>query len=95
MRESMDARIGNEVHLNDTLQETMSLSDRFGLTVTFSKPEKDLYVEIVKSLAEEYGVSLPHDELIRGRRSVCNTYKRTQSAYSKTIHHLADHSIKK
>ena len=66
MRESMDARIGNEVHLNDTLQETMSLSDRFGLTVTFSKPEKDLYVEIVESLAEEYGVSLPHDELIRG-----------------------------
>ena len=66
MRESMDARIGNEVHLNDTLQETMSLSDRFGLTVTFSKPEKDLYVEIVENLAEEYGVSLPHDELIRG-----------------------------
>ena len=66
MREAMDGRIGNEVHVNDTLQETMSLSDRFGLTVTFSKPEKDLYVEIVESLAEEYGVSLPHDELIRG-----------------------------
>lgn len=66
MRESMDDRLGNKIHLNDTLQETMSLSDRFGLTVTFSKPEKDLYIEIVESLAAEYGVSLPHDELVRG-----------------------------
>lgn len=56
IKESMEARLGNDLHLNDTLQETMSLSARFGLTITFSKPEKDLYLEIIKSLAAEYGI---------------------------------------
>ena len=41
----------------------MSLSDRFGLTVTFSKPEKDLYLSIVEKLAEEYGILMNQDEL--------------------------------
>ncbi len=63
IRESFDARIGNDIHLSDTLQETMSLSDRFGLTVTFSKPEKDLYLSIVEKLAEEYGILMNQDEL--------------------------------
>ena len=53
VKESIEARQGSGLHLNDTLQETMSLSARFGLTITFSKPEKDLYLEIVASLANE------------------------------------------
>ena len=43
----------------------MSLSARFGLTVTFSKPEKDLYLEIIKSLAAEYGLDMEDDELFK------------------------------
>lgn len=65
VKESMEARTGNDLHLNDTLQETMSLSARFGLTITFSKPEKDLYLEIVKSLAAEYGIEADDAELFR------------------------------
>lgn len=65
IKESMEDRIGNQLHVNDTMQETMSLAARFGLTITFSKPEKDLYLEIVKSLAAEYGVDMPEDELFR------------------------------
>lgn len=65
IKESMDDRLGTDLHLNDTLQETMSLSARFGLTITFSKPEKDLYLEIVKSLAQEYGVEMEKNELYR------------------------------
>lgn len=65
VKESMDDRTGNALHLNDTLQETMSLSARFGLTITFSKPEKDLYLEIVKSLAEEYGIQADEEELFK------------------------------
>ena len=65
VKESMEARMGNDLHLNDTLQETMSLSARFGLTITFSKPEKDLYLEIVKSLADEYGLQVDEAELFR------------------------------
>lgn len=65
VKESIEARQGSGLHLNDTLQETMSLSARFGLTITFSKPEKDLYLEIVGSLAEEYGLTIDEAELFK------------------------------
>ena len=52
-RETFSDRTGDELHVNDTLQETMSLSARFGLTITFQKPDKDQYLTIVRSLAAE------------------------------------------
>ncbi len=65
VKESMGDRAGDELHLNDTLQETMSLAARFGLTITFGKPEKEEYLSIVKSLAADYGVEMPEEELFR------------------------------
>ena len=41
----------------------MSLSDRFGLTVYFGRPNKALFLEIVHSLAELRGVVCPQAEL--------------------------------
>ena len=51
------------MHRNDTMQETLSLSDRFGLSVNFSKPGKDEYLAIVASLADEYGIDVDRDKL--------------------------------
>lgn len=65
VKESFADRVGDELHLNDTMQETMSLSARFGLTVTFQKPDKEEYLQIVKSLAAEYGVKMDEAELFR------------------------------
>lgn len=53
---------GDDIHRNDTVQELLSLSERFGLTVYFSKPNKMLYLEIVHQLAERYGVEV-NDQL--------------------------------
>lgn len=53
VKETFSAREGNEVHHADTLDETLSLSDRFGLTVTFLKPGKDEYLEIVSKLCND------------------------------------------
>ena len=50
-------------HLNDSLQEMMSLSARFGMTITFQKPDKENYFSIVDRMAKEYGLSLPKEEL--------------------------------
>ena len=58
VKESFADREGDDVHVNDTLQETLSLSDRFGLTVLFSRPGKTLYLDIVKALAKRYGVEM-------------------------------------
>ena len=43
----------NSVHVNDSLQEQLSLSDRFGITVLFSSTGKTQYLDIVKSLAAD------------------------------------------
>ena len=56
VKESFAERDTDDVHRNDTMQETLSLSDRFGLVVLFSKPTKALYLEIVRELAARYGV---------------------------------------
>ena len=63
IKESFGDREGDDVHRNDTLQETLSLSERFGLTVLFSKPDKKLYLRIVNELAKRYGIGLSEPEL--------------------------------
>ena len=63
VKETMEERSGDDIHLNDTLQELMSLSARFGMTITFQKPDKDGYLAIVKHLAKEYGLEMSEEGL--------------------------------
>lgn len=63
VKESFKDRDGDDVHVNDTLQETLSLSERFGLTVLFSKPDKKLFLTIVRELAKRCGVEMETGEL--------------------------------
>jgi len=63
IKEGFGDREGDDVHRNDTLQETLSLSERFGLTVYFQKPNKQLYLSIVKSLAKRNGIRKKEDVL--------------------------------
>lgn len=63
IKESFADRDGDDVHRNDTMQETLSLSERFGLVVHFSRPTKQLYLEIVHELAERAGITLSGTEL--------------------------------
>lgn len=65
VKENADDRSGNDLHLNDTLQEVMSLSARFGMTITYQKPDKAAYLSIVQHLAQEYGLQMPQDELFQ------------------------------
>ena len=63
-KESFSDRNGDDdVHRNDTLQETLSLSARFGLRVNFSRPDKKAYVTIATELARSKGITLSDDEL--------------------------------
>ena len=63
VKESFGDREGDDVHVNDTLQETLSLSERFGLTVLFSKPDKKLYLTIVRELAKRNGITMDEKTL--------------------------------
>ena len=63
IKETFSDREGDDIHASDTRQELMSLSARFGLTVTFGSPDRERYLYIVRKLAERYGVSLGETEL--------------------------------
>lgn len=65
VKESISDRKGDELFLNDTLQEIMSLSARFGLAITYERPRKEQYLEIVKILAREAGLAFSPEELSR------------------------------
>lgn len=63
IKEKFSDREGDDVHRNDTMQELISLSERFGIHVSFSKPNKETFLHIVHHLAEESGLDIPEEEL--------------------------------
>ena len=58
-----DRQNQDDIHINDTIQELTSLSDRFGITVYFEKPNKNLYLEIVYGLADKNNIKIDRKEL--------------------------------
>lgn len=65
VKENFSDRNGDDIHLQDTIQEIMSLSARFGLKITFSRPNKDLYLSIVENLSMQYNISIDEEELFK------------------------------
>ena len=63
IKETFSEREGDDIHRNDTMQELVSLSERFGIHITFSKPSKQTFLHIVHHLAEENGIDMPTNEL--------------------------------
>ena len=66
VKEKFSDREGDDVHCNDTIQELASLSGRFGIHISFSKPGKETYLHIVRKLAESENITLPAAELEAG-----------------------------
>jgi len=55
----------DDVHGWDTMQEKLSLADRFGVTIWYGAANKEQYMEIVRALASECGIDVDHDALER------------------------------
>ena len=53
-----------ELHVNDTVQEKLSLVSRFGVSIYFGSPDKKQFQKIVSTLADRYGVAMSEDELL-------------------------------
>lgn len=56
----------DDMHESETMQEKMSLVDRFGLLVRYYSPEQEEYLGIVRALAKEYNVKASDGELEHG-----------------------------
>jgi predicted AAA+ superfamily ATPase len=68
VQERFDDRAGavnGELHAVDTAQEKLSLSDRFGITLTFVAPDQDRYLAIVRALAAARALPIEAEELRR------------------------------
>lgn len=66
VKEKFSDREGDDIHKNDTMQEIISLSERFGIHITFNRPDKETYLDIVSHLAKENGIQMPEEELRAG-----------------------------
>ena len=54
----------DQLHASDTVQEKLSLVSRFGVTIFFGSPNKKEFQNIVKTLAERYGIEMPEEQLL-------------------------------
>lgn len=63
VKENFSDREGDDVHFNDTMQELLSLSERFGIQLTFNRPDKAVYLDIVHNLADKQGIEYDVEKL--------------------------------
>lgn len=55
----------NDKHHSDTVEEKLSLVNRFGVTISYSKPSQKEFFNIVTELARKSGCTLSDEELCR------------------------------
>ncbi len=53
-----------DLHASDTVQEKLSLSARFGVSIYFGSPDRKEFQAIVKALAERYHIVKSEEELL-------------------------------
>ncbi|WP_028328953.1 ATP-binding protein [Brachyspira alvinipulli] len=69
IKENFNDRTGDDIHVEDTIQQIMSLTNRFGIIITFQRPDKDLFIDIVLSYAEYNNIQMDKEELIKQAES--------------------------
>ncbi|TXF13160.1 ATP-binding protein [Pelomicrobium methylotrophicum] len=66
MQENLEARrVGDEIHPGETVEEKVSLSERFGLWVSFYPFSQDEYLSIVFHWLEYFQAPIPNRETVR------------------------------
>lgn len=83
-----DAPGEDEIHSMDTVQEKLSLSDRFGLRLFFASPDQDRYLKIVHGLARQRGLEVAAEDLER-RALQWSTWQNGRSG--RTARQFIDH----
>ena len=58
-----DVQVENGMHKSDTIEEKLSLVNRFGVTINYSKPSQKEYFDIALQLCRRLGVTLSDDEI--------------------------------
>jgi len=65
IRENWSERQAGEVHAREAQQEKLSFADRFGLTLTYTSPLQDEYLQMVRVMAQNEGLKIDPELLDR------------------------------
>ena len=65
-----DMETGAGIHRSDTMEEKLSLVNRFGVTICYAKPSQKEYFHIVEELAKKAGITMEAEQLRRGSQPV-------------------------
>ena len=60
-----DVENNNGIHRSDTMEEKLSLVNRFGVTISYSKPSQKEYFHIVTELARKAGIGMSDEDLCK------------------------------
>ena len=58
-----DMEQDGDIHRSDTMEEKLSLANRFGVTIGYYKPDRKLYHDIVRVLADKNGIVMDDEKL--------------------------------
>lgn len=67
-KDKNDMEFSGGLHRSDTIEEKMSLVNRFGCMINYSKPTRDQYLNIVTELAKKENINIAEEELIAGAK---------------------------
>ena len=62
-KDRSDMETVEEIHRGDSMEEKLSLADRFGIQIYFGRPSNDEYLNIVDELAKRDGIVMDPEEL--------------------------------
>ena len=60
-----DVESDNGMHRSDTMEEKLSLVNRFGVTINYSKPSQKEYFNIATELARRAGVKMSDEDICK------------------------------
>ena len=61
--QNISAFINTNKNLEDTMEEKMSLVNRFGVTICYLKPDRQEFYDMVEALAKKAGLDIPRETL--------------------------------
>jgi protein of hypothetical function DUF815 len=93
VRETWRDREQDELYRDDSINETISLSDRFGLVIHYHTPDQDEYLAIIDHMLAQKGVHLSPEELrIAGLRwEMTHSGRSGRTAQQFVAHYLGIH----
>lgn len=85
-----DRTADEEIHISDSVNEKLSLSERFGIVLTYTNPDKEHYLAIVKSLAKKQNIKMDEDTLnLEASRWELKTHGRSGRTAKQFINYIS------